>query len=94
MTLLERDEVEQRVAEADGWDLEGEAIVKQFKRGDFNGSVALVDAIAPVADELDHHPDLSISWDTVTVMISTHSEGGLTAADFELAGRIDAVAGG
>jgi 4a-hydroxytetrahydrobiopterin dehydratase len=94
MTLLERDEVEQRVGEADGWDLEGEAIVKQFKRADFNGSVALVDAIAPVADELNHHPDLSISWDTVTVMISTHSEGGLTASDFELAGRIDAVAGG
>jgi 4a-hydroxytetrahydrobiopterin dehydratase len=41
---------------------------------------------------MNHHPDLSISWDTVTVRISTHSEGGLTAADFELAAKIDALA--
>ena len=40
---------------------------------------------------MNHHPDLAISWDQVTVTISTHSEGGLTAADFELAGRIDAL---
>ena len=90
--LLERDEVEQRVDEADGWDLEGQAIVKQFKRGDFSGAVALVNAIEPVANELNHHPDVSISWETVTVMITTHSAGGLTAADFALAARIDALA--
>ena len=53
------------------------------------GSVGLVNDIAPVAEEMGHHPDLAISWDTVTVTISTHSEGGLTAADFELAGKID-----
>ena len=46
----------------------------------------------PVAEEMGHHPDLAISWDTVTVTISTHSEGGLTAADFDLAGRIDGLA--
>jgi 4a-hydroxytetrahydrobiopterin dehydratase len=90
--LLERDDVEQRVEEADGWDLEGQAIVKQFKRGDFSGAVALVNVIEPVANQLNHHPDLSISWETVTVMITTHSAGGLTAADFELAERIDALA--
>jgi 4a-hydroxytetrahydrobiopterin dehydratase len=90
--LLERDEIEQRVDELDGWDLEGEAIVKQFKRGDFSGAVALVNAIEPVANEANHHPDLSISWETVTVMITTHSAGGLTAADFALAARIDALA--
>ncbi|HEX2161749.1 MAG TPA: 4a-hydroxytetrahydrobiopterin dehydratase [Thermoleophilaceae bacterium] len=90
--LLERDEVAQRVEELDGWDLEGEAIVKQFKRGDFSGAVGLLNAIEPVANELNHHPDVSISWETVTVMITTHSAGGLTAADFELAARIDALA--
>lgn len=90
--LLKRDEVEQRVAELDGWDLEGEAIVKQFKRGDFSGAVAFVKAIEPVANEANHHPDLSISWETVTAMITTHSAGGLTAADFELAARIDRLA--
>jgi 4a-hydroxytetrahydrobiopterin dehydratase len=92
MALLERDEVEQRLEELDGWDLEGHALVKQFKRGDFSGAVALVKAIEPVANERNHHPDLSISWETVTVMITTHSEGGLTAADFELAVAVDALA--
>jgi len=92
MALLERDEVEQRLEELDGWDLEGHALVKQFKRGDFSGAVALVNAIEPVANERNHHPDLSISWETVTVMITTHSEGGLTAADFELAVAVDALA--
>ena len=92
MALLERDEVEQRLSELDGWDLEGQAIVKQFKRGDFSGAVALVDEIEPVANARNHHPDISISWETVTVMITTHSEGGLTAADFELAAAIDGLA--
>lgn len=92
MALLDRDEVVARLGELDGWDLEGEALVKQFERGDFSGSVAFAGAIEPVANELNHHPDLSISWSTVTVMITTHSEGGLTAADFELAAKIDALA--
>ena len=52
---------------------------------------AFVDALVAPAEALGHHPDLEISWDTVTVTISTHSEGGLTAADFELAAKIDAL---
>ena len=75
--------------DAEGWTREGEAITKDFERGDFMGSVGLVNDIAPVAEEMGHHPDLAISWDTVTVTISTHSEGGLTAADFDLAAKID-----
>lgn len=94
MTLLERDQIEHRLTELDGWQLEGEAIVKRFERGDFSGSVAFVNRITPVANELNHHPDLSISWDTVTVLVTTHSEGGLTESDFELARRIDAAAAG
>jgi len=92
MALLDRDEVEQRLEELDGWDLEGHASVKQFKRGDFSGAVALVKTIEPVANEMNHHPDLSISWETVTVLITTHSDGGLTASDFDLAARIDELA--
>jgi 4a-hydroxytetrahydrobiopterin dehydratase len=92
MTLLERDEIDQRVRELDGWDLENHAIVKLFRRGDFTGAVELLDRIVPVANEMNHHPDVSISWETVTVMITTHSEGGLTEADFALAERIDALA--
>ncbi len=69
----------------------GEAIERRYGCRDFLGSVGLVDRIAPVAEEMGHHPDLAISWDTVTVTISTHSEGGLTAADFELAGKVDGL---
>jgi len=48
--------------------------------------------LAVVAEELDHHPDIDIRWRTLTFACSTHSEGGLTAADFELAGKIEALA--
>jgi 4a-hydroxytetrahydrobiopterin dehydratase len=91
MALLEQDEVDRRLAELDGWEREGKAIAKEFSCGDFTGSVEFVNRLTPVAEEMNHHPDVAISWSTVTVTISTHSEGGLTAADFELAGRIDAL---
>ncbi len=91
MPLLSDDEIESRLGELEGWSREGEAIVKELKREKFTGSVELVNQIAPVAEELDHHPDLAISWDTVAVTISTHSEGGLTESDFELARRIDGL---
>jgi len=91
MARLEQDEIDSRVQALEGWSREGEAITKDFERGDFTGSVGLVNEIAPIAEEMGHHPDLAISWDTVTVTITTHSEGGLTDADFELAQRIDGL---
>ena len=92
MALLGDSEVEARLADLSGWERDGEAIVKRFERGDFVGSVRFVDNLVGPAEEMGHHPDLEISWDTVTVRLSTHSEGGLTAADFELAAKIDSLA--
>jgi 4a-hydroxytetrahydrobiopterin dehydratase len=92
MTLLGNEEIEARLGELPGWERQGEAIVKSFKRDDFVGSVRFVDSLVGPAEEMGHHPDVAISWDTVTVTISTHSEGGLTAADFELAAKVDALA--
>jgi 4a-hydroxytetrahydrobiopterin dehydratase len=91
MALLEDSEVGDKLASMPGWKREGEAITKDFECGDFAGSVRFVDSLLEPAEDMNHHPDLEISWDRVTVTISTHSEGGLTAADFELAGRIDAL---
>lgn len=91
MALLSDAEIEDRLAGLSGWERKGEAIEKSFRREDFVGSVRFVDALVEPAEAMNHHPDLAISWDTVTVTISTHSEGGLTANDFELAGRIDAL---
>jgi 4a-hydroxytetrahydrobiopterin dehydratase len=92
MALLGSDEIEAMLAGLDGWERRGDAIVKSFERGDFVGSVRFVDSLVEPAEAIGHHPDVAISWATVTVTISTHSEGGLTAADFELAGKIEALA--
>ena len=91
MALLGDNEIEAKLAALDGWERRGDAIAKAFDRGDFVGSVGFVDSLVAPAEEMGHHPDLEISWSTVTVTISTHSEGGLTAADFELATKIDAL---
>jgi 4a-hydroxytetrahydrobiopterin dehydratase len=92
MALLSDAEIEERLAGLDGWERSGDAIEKRFERGDFVGSVTFVDGLVGPAEEMNHHPDLAISWSTVTVTISTHSEGGLTGADFELATKIEALA--
>lgn len=87
--LLADEEIETRLAELPGWAREGEAIVKRFENGDFVGSVEFVRRLAGPAEDMGHHPDLEVSWSEVAVTITTHSAGGLTANDFELAGRID-----
>ena len=92
MALLEDPEIERRLGDLPGWEREGDAITKTFERGDFVGSVRFVDSLVEPAESMNHHPDLEISWDKVTVKITNHAEGGLTAADFELAGKIDALA--
>jgi 4a-hydroxytetrahydrobiopterin dehydratase len=89
---LSDDEIQSRLEGLEGWERDGDAIAKAFKRGDFVGSVRFVDAIVEPAEDMGHHPDLSISWDEVAVSITTHAEGGLTENDFELAKRIDEVA--
>ena len=92
MAALNEDQIEEKLGALDGWERASEAIRKQFELADFKGSVDFVNRLTPVAEEMNHHPDLEISWNKVGVVISTHSEGGLTASDFELARRIDSVA--
>ncbi len=92
MARLDDADIERRLAQLEGWERSGDAIRKAFKRGDFVGSVDFVRALVQPAEEMGHHPDLEVSWDEVTVTITTHSEGGLTDNDFELAARIDGLA--
>ncbi len=91
MALLSDEEIQGKLGELDGWERDGDAIRKKFDRGDFVGSVKFVDSVVEPAEEMGHHPDLEISWSEVTVKITSHSEGGLTANDFELAAKIDAL---
>ena len=92
MARLDDQEIDSRLSRLDGWSREDDAITKTFDRGDFVGSVEFVKRLVDPAEEMNHHPDLEISWSKVKVSITTHSEGGLTENDFELAGRVDALA--
>jgi 4a-hydroxytetrahydrobiopterin dehydratase len=92
MALLSDEDVNERLKELDGWRQRGEYIVKSFDRGDFVGSVKFVDSLVEPAEEMNHHPDIAISWSQVEVAISTHSEGGLTENDFKLAKRVEELA--
>ena len=91
MALLSDPEIEQKIGEIEGWSRDGDAITKTFENGDFVGSVKFVDSLVAPAEDMGHHPDVSISWDKVKVTITNHAEGGLTKSDFELAGKIDAL---
>jgi len=91
MARLNDAEIDERLSGLDGWERSGDTIVKRFENGDFKGSVDFVNRLTPEAEDMNHHPDLEISWSTVTVSITTHSQGGLTDNDFELARRINAL---
>ena len=92
MARLNDEEIEERLSGLDGWEREGDAIQRTFELDDFKGSVDFVNRLTPEAEEMNHHPDLEISWNKVTVSVTTHSEGGLTGNDFELAGRLSRLA--
>ena len=91
MALLSEEDIKERLKELEGWRQRGEYIVKSFDRGDFVGSVKFVDSIVEPAEGMNHHPDIAISWSQVEVAISTHTEGGITENDFELAKKVEAL---
>lgn len=89
MALLARDAIERQLATLQGWTLEGNAIRKQFTFKGFPEAVAFVSRLVPEAEAADHHPDITINYRRVTLSYSTHSEGGLTAKDFDGARMAD-----
>ena len=89
MARLSLSEAEQRIKSLSGWTLEGDTIRKQYTFRDFVEAMAFVNCLAPKAEAADHHPDIAINYKRVTLTYSTHSEGGLTAKDFEGAATAD-----
>jgi 4a-hydroxytetrahydrobiopterin dehydratase len=71
------------------WSREGDELVKVVTRSDFVDAVRFVDAVVPLAEEANHHPDVAISWNKVTLRLTTHDAGGLTQLDLDLAAQID-----
>jgi 4a-hydroxytetrahydrobiopterin dehydratase len=94
MSILSEQDVEQQLRKLQGWALEGRAIRKQFTFEDFPTAVAFVNRIVPDAQAADHHPDIIINYRRVTLIYSTHSEGGLTQKDFDGAAMADRKAVG
>jgi 4a-hydroxytetrahydrobiopterin dehydratase len=86
--LAER-EIAERLKALRGWTQEGNAIRKSYRFAKFSEGIRFVDRVAVAADALDHHPDIDIRYTTITMTLSTHSAGGITPKDFELAERIE-----
>ncbi len=91
MDLLTEDEISARLSAVPEWTRDGNSITFAITRADFRDAMLYVGAVAYLAEAANHHPDIGISWNRVTLALSTHSAGGLTAADFALAGRISAL---
>ena len=94
MALLSKSEIDAQLKTLDGWTLDGQghAIRKQFTFKGFPEAVAFVGRLVPGSEGADHHPDITIHYRRVTLVYSTHSEGGVTEKDFAGAAMADAQA--
>jgi 4a-hydroxytetrahydrobiopterin dehydratase len=91
MNLLSDAEITAAMAGLPSWTRTGSAITRTVERADFRDALLFTGAVAYLAEKANHHPDIAIAWNRVTLTLSTHSAGGLTAADMDLAGGIDAL---
>lgn len=82
-------EISTRLKTLEGWKCEGNFIKKAFDFPSFMEGIAFVDRVAAIAEREEHHPDIQVRYTTVTLSIQTHSEGGVTEWDVELAGAIE-----
>ena len=91
MDILDPATVDAALADGLAWDREGAEIVKSHRGKDFAEALAYVNSVGRLAEEAGHHPDIDIRWNVVTLRLSTHSAGGITQADLDLARKIDAI---
>jgi 4a-hydroxytetrahydrobiopterin dehydratase len=94
MARLNDDQIRDFLGSKPGWERQEEAIVKTFEFGDFVEAMGFVTSVALHAEKAFHHPDIDVRWNKVTLRLSTHSEGGLTEKDTELAEKIEELTGG
>jgi 4a-hydroxytetrahydrobiopterin dehydratase len=91
MALLDADAVRAALTGLDGWNGGPDGISRTVRMPSFPAAIAVVDRVAEVAEELDHHPDIDIRWRTLTFWCVTHSANGVTTRDIKLAQRIDRI---
>jgi 4a-hydroxytetrahydrobiopterin dehydratase len=87
--LLSPEEVDQRLAVLAGWQLKGKTIEKKYRFPYFGAAIAFVNRVADLAEVVDHHPDILIHYREVTLVLWTHTVGGVTDRDFKLATDIE-----
>jgi len=92
MSRLTSEAVALRLEALPGWHHRGNAIERQFDCENFDGSMKFVNAVAEAANAADHHPDMTICWNRVTLTLSSHDADGITERDFKLAATVDALA--
>jgi 4a-hydroxytetrahydrobiopterin dehydratase len=93
MSVLSDEDVQARLGElGDGWEKYGNSLRREFKFDDFTGAVEFVNRLTPVANEMNHHPDVFLTWGLARVSLISHSEHGITEKDFELAKKLDELA--
>lgn len=90
--MLSEDEIGAALADLDGWRHVGQSISRSVRMPTFPAAIALVAAVGEVAEQAGHHPDIDIRWRTVTFTCSTHSHGGITSLDIDLARAVDKLA--
>ena len=91
MPLLNDEQVTVALEDS-AWAREGDALVREWRFADFAAAIAFVERVAECAEAANHHPDILVhGWNKVRLTLSTHSEGGITAADLSLAQRLDTV---
>jgi 4a-hydroxytetrahydrobiopterin dehydratase len=92
VALLAEQQVQESLSSSQ-WRREGDAIVREYKLADFAAAIELVNRVAEAAEAANHHPDIHVyGWNKVRLELSTHSEGGITQADLDMAARIDSLA--
>lgn len=89
--LLSEQDIMQNLSWLDGWEQSGIEIEKQFKFKNFIHSIGFVNKVAILAEKADHHPDILVQYSKVKLVLSTHSEGGITEKDFSLANQIENI---
>ena len=92
MAALSKVEIQQKLKDMRGWSHVGKSIQKRYTLKSFVPAIGLVNKIAEAAEKAQHHPDITINYNVVGVSLSTHSEGGVTQKDFDLAQQIDTLA--
>ena len=93
MAVLTDSEIQQALSSLHGWQQNGKAIQRVFRFPDFKAAMAFVNKVADAAEQANHHPDIDIRYNTVTMALVSHDSGGVTQRDVRMAGVIDKIGG-